>query len=83
MALDVAELHDDEPQGHVARFLLAGASAVEMTSAVLTDGPAALARAVEELASYLDRQGRGASDIVGEAADHTATYAARTEERLR
>ena len=24
-----------------------------------------------------------ASDIVGEAADHTATYAARTEERLR
>jgi dihydroorotate dehydrogenase len=58
----------------VARFLLAGASAVEMTTAVLTDGPAALAGAVNELERYLEHQGCAAADIVGEAADHVATY---------
>src|SRR5204863_3294525 len=67
----------------VARFLLAGATAVELTSAVMTDGSAAISRAIDELASYLDEQGVSATDIIGEAADHTETYAARTEERLR
>jgi len=58
----------------VARFLLSGASAVEMTTVVMTDGPRALASAVEQLAEYLERQGRGASEIVGEAADQVMTY---------
>lgn len=58
----------------VARFLLSGASAVQMTTAVLTDGPRALASAVGQLADYLERQGRSAAAIVGEAADQVMTY---------
>jgi dihydroorotate dehydrogenase (NAD+) catalytic subunit len=58
----------------VARFLLSGASAVEMTTAVLTDGPQVLASVVAQLADYLERQGRSASAIIGEAADQVMTY---------
>jgi dihydroorotate dehydrogenase len=67
----------------VARFLLAGASAVEMTSAVMTDGPDTLAGAIGELEAYLAEQGTWASGIIGEAADHVMTYEERTEERRR
>jgi dihydroorotate dehydrogenase (NAD+) catalytic subunit len=59
----------------VARFLLSGASAVEMTTAVLTDGPAALTRTIAQLEDYLRQQGRSAAAIVGEAADGVASYA--------
>ena len=58
----------------VARCLLAGASAAQLTSAVMTDGPAALARALEDLEEYLAGQGATARDLVGEAADHVMTY---------
>jgi dihydroorotate dehydrogenase len=58
----------------VARFLLAGASAVEMTTSVITDGPDALSRAVEELTDYLNEQGKDAAGIIGEAADNVMTY---------
>src|SRR5919202_1777633 len=61
--------------GHdVARFLLAGASAVQLTTILLTDGPTALTRALEQLAAYLDEQGVAARELVGEAADHVQTY---------
>jgi dihydroorotate dehydrogenase (NAD+) catalytic subunit len=55
----------------VARFLLAGASAVAMTSAVITDGPHVLARAIEQLQEYCDVPAR---ELVGEAARHVQTY---------
>jgi dihydroorotate dehydrogenase len=58
----------------VARFLLAGATAVQMTTAMITDGPVAISRALAELQGYLDRQGVGAARIVGEAADHVMPY---------
>jgi dihydroorotate dehydrogenase (NAD+) catalytic subunit len=58
----------------VIRFLLAGASAVEMTSAYLTDGPEALARTREEVERYLEEAGLSAREIVGEAADHVLRY---------
>src|SRR5207248_5829931 len=67
----------------VARFLLAGASAVEMTSAVITNGAAALTEAIEELVAYLDEQGTSASAIIGEAADAVLTYEERMKERRR
>jgi hypothetical protein len=41
---------------------------------VLTDGPAALTRAIEHLSAYLDEQGLAARDLVGEAADNVLTY---------
>ena len=58
----------------VARFLLAGASAVAMTSAVITNGPAVLARALGELAGYCADHGVAARELVGEAARHVQTY---------
>lgn len=62
----------------VARFLLAGARAVQMTSLLMTDGPAALARTIADLGSYLAGAGLSAADIVGEAADSVARYESAT-----
>lgn len=58
----------------VARLLLAGASGVALATAVLTDGPTALARAIEELTGYCEQQGADARDLIGEAARHVQTY---------
>jgi dihydroorotate dehydrogenase (NAD+) catalytic subunit len=58
----------------VARFLLAGATAVQLASAVMLEGPTAITRAVEQLQGYLDEHGRDARDLVGEAADAVQTY---------
>ena len=58
----------------VARALLAGASAAALTSAVITDGPSVLSRAVDELQTYLGEQGIDAQDLIGEAADSVKTY---------
>jgi len=58
----------------VAQMLLAGASAVQLTSLVMTDGPAALRSVTDELSSYLDRQGVTARELVGESADAVLTY---------
>ena len=58
----------------VARFLLAGASAAQLATRVITDGPEVLARVIAELAAYLDEQGLAARELIGEAADHVQTY---------
>jgi dihydroorotate dehydrogenase (NAD+) catalytic subunit len=61
--------------GDVARFLLAGAHAVQVATAVIVEGPAAITRMLAELSAYLERQGVDAREIVGEAADATISYA--------
>lgn len=58
----------------VARLLLAGASAVGLATAVLTDGPGALTRAIEELGGYCEQQGASVRELIGEAARHVQTY---------
>jgi dihydroorotate dehydrogenase (NAD+) catalytic subunit len=58
----------------VIRFLLAGARAVEMTTAVVTDGAGALTRALNQVHEYLGQHGRTAADLTGEAADSVLTY---------
>jgi dihydroorotate dehydrogenase len=58
----------------VARMLLAGASAVEMTSAVMMKGVRVLKQSIEELDAYLAEQGATAQQIVGEAADKLTAY---------
>ncbi|EJM61028.1 dihydroorotate dehydrogenase [Pseudomonas sp. GM49] len=58
----------------VARFLLAGACATEMTSSVFTGGYPVLGRAIDELDHYLAKRGRTASELLGLAADHVQTY---------
>ena len=58
----------------VARFLLAGASAVAMTTAVMTDGPSVLRHALDDLERYCTEQGISARELVGEAARNVLTY---------
>lgn len=60
--------------GDVARFLLAGATAVQVATSVIVEGFGAVNRLVEELRVYLTEQGVDAQDIVGEAADAAMTY---------
>ena len=61
--------------GHdVARMLLAGASAVEMCSAVMTGGFGMLGRAVADLDAYLDSKQLSATEIRGRAADQVGDY---------
>lgn len=58
----------------VARFLLAGACATEMTSAVLTRGYAALGDTIAELDDYLRARGQRVADVLGLAADSVQSY---------
>ena len=58
----------------VARLLLAGASAVAFATAVLTDGPASLTRAIETLTAYCEQQDASVRELIGEAARHVQTY---------
>lgn len=58
----------------VARFLLAGATATEMTSAVFTGGYSVLADAIRELDDYVAGRGSSAAELLGSAADHVQSY---------
>ena len=58
----------------VVRFLLAGARAVEMTSAVMTGGFGVAAAAVREIEAYLVRTGGDVEDLIGVAADRRVGY---------
>lgn len=59
----------------VARMLLAGASAVEMTSAVMLRGFAVLSDSLAELEAYLARKGVTVAELIGRAADSRKTFA--------
>ncbi len=58
----------------VARFLMAGAIATEMTSAIFVGGYDVLRQSVLELDQYLSRKGTTAQAILGQAADQLQTY---------
>lgn len=58
----------------VARMMLAGASAVEMASAVMLRGVPVLSSALEEFDVYLQRKGMTAAGLVGVAADRRKTF---------
>ncbi|MBL8379206.1 MAG: hypothetical protein JNM79_15160 [Burkholderiales bacterium] len=57
-----------------ARMLLAGASAVEYCSAIMTDGFEVLTRAIVDLEDYVARKGGTAQELIGRAADQVAGY---------
>ena len=66
----------------VLRFLLSGASAVELASAVLIAGPTVLGEAVETVRQYLARRDIGdVREIIGLAARAARSYAELVEER--
>jgi dihydroorotate dehydrogenase (NAD+) catalytic subunit len=58
----------------IARFLLAGASAVQVTSAIFAGGFGTIGRMRAEFTGYLERIGRDASELVGVAADRRQSY---------
>jgi dihydroorotate dehydrogenase len=60
--------------GDVARFLLSGATAAQIATAVIVEGYGAIGRILSELEDYLEGQGLDAREIVGEAADAALTY---------
>jgi dihydroorotate dehydrogenase (NAD+) catalytic subunit len=62
--------------GDVARMLLAGASAVEISSPVMLRGFELLTAAVSELEDFLHRKGVRVADLVGVAADRRKAFGA-------
>jgi dihydroorotate dehydrogenase (NAD+) catalytic subunit len=58
----------------VVRFMLSGASAVEIASPVMVYGFDLLKNAVAEFAAYCERQSIGARDLIGAAADQHRTF---------
>jgi dihydroorotate dehydrogenase (NAD+) catalytic subunit len=60
----------------VARMMLAGASAVEMSSAVMLRGFSVLSEALSTFAQYLREKNMSAADLIGRAADSRKTFAA-------
>lgn len=62
----------------VARFMLAGATAVEIASPVMVYGVELLSRAVAEFQDFLDAKGIDARDLVGVAADRHKLFAEMT-----
>jgi dihydroorotate dehydrogenase (NAD+) catalytic subunit len=58
----------------VARMMLAGATAVEMASAVMLRGTPVLSSALGEFDAYLQRKGTTAAELVGMAADRRKTF---------
>ena len=59
----------------IARMMLAGATAVEMSSTVMIRGADQLTKALEELTSYLNRKQISAAQLIGVAADQRKTFA--------
>ncbi|MGZ5827782.1 MAG: hypothetical protein ACXWJW_04515 [Xanthobacteraceae bacterium] len=60
----------------IARMMLAGASAVEMSSPVMIQGTRTLSSALTEFETYLKRKGLNAADLIGVAADRRRPFPA-------
>jgi dihydroorotate dehydrogenase (NAD+) catalytic subunit len=60
----------------IARMMLAGASAVQMSSAVMIRGSETLSSALAELQAYLKRKSLNAADLIGVAADRRRAFPA-------
>jgi len=59
----------------VARFLLSGANAVELATALLTRGPEAIRTTIHDLTSYLDQHGMPAlGELIGASVRQAKTY---------
>lgn len=63
----------------VARMMLAGASAVGLSSEVMLRGWSVLSEAVEVLESYCAAKNMAAAELIGKAADARQTFAAMPE----
>ena len=55
-------------------MMLAGASAVEMTSSIFTGGSGVIMSSLDQLQSYLNKKNISASEIIGIVADKVQSY---------
>lgn len=62
----------------IARFLLAGASAVQASSAIFTGGFPVITAMLQDFSAYLDRKSLSARHLVGRAADRLGSYQEQT-----
>lgn len=58
----------------IARFMLAGACAVQMTSAIFTQGYQVITDSLAQLEQYLAERAQQAGDLIGLAADRLQSY---------
>ncbi len=68
-------IHGATSGADVARMMLAGASAVGMSSAVMLRGWSVLSDALSDLETYLAQKGLDASRLIGRAADARKSFA--------
>lgn len=59
----------------IIRFMLAGATAAQMTSAIFTDGYQIISNSINELEDYLKDKKMTATELIGLAADRAQSYA--------
>ncbi|MCC3860182.1 tRNA-dihydrouridine synthase [Pseudemcibacter aquimaris] len=59
----------------IIRFMISGASAVQMTSAIFTGGFEVIEKSLKQIEDYLNEKNMTANDLVGLAADKVKTYA--------
>ena len=61
--------------GHdIIRFMLSGATAVQMTSAIFTNGYDVIEKSIKQLEDYLNEKNMDAESLIGLAADRVKTY---------
>ena len=62
--------------GHdMIRFMMSGASAVQMTSAIFSGGYNVIEKSLNQIEDYLEEKNMSAVDLIGLAADRVKTYA--------
>lgn len=62
--------------GHdMIRFMMSGASAVLMTSAIFSGGYNVIEKSLNQIEDYLEEKNMSAVDLIGLAADRVKTYA--------
>lgn len=62
--------------GHdIIRFMMSGASAVQMTSAIFTNGYSIIEKSLKQIDAYLENKNMSSCDLIGLAADRVKTYA--------
>ena len=59
----------------IIRFMMAGASAVQMTSAIFTGGYQVINKSIEQLEEFLEKKNMTTDELIGLAADKVKTYA--------
>lgn len=68
--------------GHdIIRFMMSGATAVQMTSAIFTSGYDIIEQSLNQISAYLDRKNMSAHDLIGLAADRVKTYAEQEDKK--